>query len=156
MEIKLIVVGRTVEKYLLEGETIYTEKLKHYIKFSEGIITVKKTKNKDKTALKINESNAILTQIKPADILVLLDAKGKNYTSVAFSDFLKKQMNGGVKRLVFVIGGAYGFSPQIYKRANYLVALSKMTFSHQMVRLIFKEQLYRGFSILKNEPYHHQ
>ena len=97
-----------------------------------------------------------MRRLKPSDIVVLLDEKGKKYSSVAFSDFLKKQLNSGCKRLVFVVGGAYGFSQEMYERAHHLASLSPMTFSHQMVRLIFKEQLYRVFSILKGEPYHHE
>lgn len=157
MEITLIVVGKTTEDYLITGTKKYDQKINHYIKFNQEVIaSIKKANNKDKQQLKIMEGTAILSKLKTSDVVILLDEKGKNLDSVGFSHLLQKQLNKGLKRLVFIIGGAYGFSEAVYKRANDKIALSPMTFSHQMVRLIFREQLYRGCAILKNEPYHHQ
>lgn len=105
---------------------------------------------------KEKEGELILAKISPIDHLILLDENGKSFSSVSFSEELQKKMNAGIKTLVFVIGGPYGFSNQVYAKANGKIALSQMTFSHQMVRLFFIEQVYRGFTIIKNEPYHHQ
>ncbi len=157
MQVRLIAVGKTIKKYLLEGEQEYEKRLKHYIRFDEVIIPeLKKVKNLSEAEIKEKEGELILSKLETSDYLVLLDENGKEYNSVGYSQFLQKQLNSGVKRVVFVVGGAYGFSELVYKRSNQKIALSKMTFSHQMVRMIFKEQLYRGFTILKNEPYHHQ
>ena len=156
MKIKLISIGKTEEKYLQEGMSIYCKKLTHYFPFQyEEIPAIKQTKNLSENEQKKQEGEIILKKIAPSDILVLLDETGVHYSSVAFSVFLQQQMIQGNKQLVFVIGGAYGFSQEVYRRKNYLISLSSMTFSHQMVRLIFLEQLYRAASILKNEPYHH-
>ena len=116
---------------------------------------LRKAKNLSFSQIKEKEGNLILKQIKPSDKLVLLDENGKDYSSKSFSVFVEKMMLLGLKNLIFVVGGAYGFSNEVYNRANSKISLSKMTFSHQMVRLIFVEQLYRAFTILKNEPYHH-
>ncbi len=157
MQVKLIALGKTIKNYLIEGEQEYEKRLKHYIRFEEVIIPeLKKVKNLSESEIKEKEGALILGKLEASDYLVLLDEKGKEFNSVGFSDFLQKQLNSGVKTVVFVIGGAYGFSDEVYKRSNQKVALSQMTFSHQMVRMIFKEQLYRGFTILKNEPYHHR
>ena len=110
----------------------------------------------DENLQKQKEGELILAKTQVSDILVLLDENGKNFSSVGFSTWLQKQMNTGMKQLIFVIGGPYGFSDEVYQRANQKISLSKMTFSHQMVRLFFTEQIYRAFTILKNEPYHHQ
>ncbi len=157
MQVRLIVVGKTNKKYLIEGEQEYEKRLKHYIRFEEIVIPeLKKAKNLSELQIKQKEGELILGKTENSDFLILLDENGKEYNSVGFSQFLQKQLNSGVKRVTFVVGGAYGFSDEVYKRSNQKIALSKMTFSHQMVRLIFKEQLYRGFTILKNEPYHHR
>lgn len=157
MQIKLIVVGKTNKKYLIEGEQEYEKRLKHYVRFEEEVIPeLKKVKNLSESEIKEKEGGLILSKLTNADYLVLLDENGKEYNSVGFSEFLQKQMNSGVRKVIFVVGGAYGFSESVYNRANAKIALSQMTFSHQMVRLFFKEQLYRGFTILKNEPYHHR
>ena len=157
MKIRLIVVGKTNANYLKTGESDYEERLKHYCKFEELIIPpIKnggKLSNKD---LKIKEGELILKNIDPMDQLVLLDEKGKSFSSADFSNFLNQKLLDSTKRLVFVVGGAFGFSEEIYKRADSKLSLSKMTFSHQMIRLIFKEQLYRAFTILKGEKYHHE
>lgn len=157
MKIELIVVGKTIKPYLIEGEIEYGKRLKHYIGFDEVVIPELKNASKlSESQIKYKEGELILSKIEKGDWVVLLDEQGKEFDSVGFSQFLQKQMNTGLKTLVFIVGGAYGFSEEIYQRANQKIALSKMTFSHQMVRMIFKEQLYRGFSILKGEPYHHQ
>lgn len=156
MKIKLLSIGKTEEKYLKEGIDIYCKKLVHYFPFQyEEIPAIKQTKNLTQYEQKKQEGEVILKKIAPSDILVLLDETGIRYSSVEFSVFLQQRMLQNYKQMVFVIGGPYGFSQEVYNRKDYLVSLSAMTFSHQMVRLIFLEQLYRGASILKNEPYHH-
>ena len=157
MKIKLIVVGKTNAKYLLEGEKEYENRLRHYTKFEEIIIPdVKQSGKLSEKELKKKESQLILGKLENSDHVILLDDKGKSYSSVEFANFLQQKMNSSLKSLVFVVGGAFGFSDEVYQRANSKLSLSKMTFSHQMVRLIFKEQLYRGFSILRGERYHHE
>ncbi len=157
MTIALITVGKTDNKELNTLITVYKNRLSHYVKFDfEVIPDLKKAKNLSETEQKQKEGALILKKIQPSDTLILLDENGKTFDSVGFSGYLQKHMNSGLKRLVFVIGGPYGFSSEVYKKANGKIALSKMTFSHQMVRLFFIEQLYRGFTILKNEPYHHR
>ena len=157
MTIKLVCIGKTDKGELSELISVYKNRLKHYVKFEMEIIPdIRNTKNIDEQLQKQKEGELILKDIENSDFLVLLDEQGKQYTSMNFSEFLQKRMNSGLKRLIFVVGGPYGFSEEVYKRANSKVSLSKMTFSHQMVRLFFVEQLYRGFTILKNEPYHHQ
>lgn len=156
MKITLIAVGKTEDKYLIEGIEKYLNRLKHYIGFTILIIPeLKNTKNLTETQQKAKEAELISKQLHPTDVVVLLDEKGKKYSSVSFSAYLNKQMIGSVQHLVFIIGGPYGFDENIYRRANSSISLSDMTFSHQMVRLFFVEQLYRAFTILKNEPYHH-
>mgnify|MGYP001045011270 FL=1 len=157
MKIKLIVVGKTDATYIQEGITAYLSRLKHYIKFElEVIPDIKSRKNKTEIQQKEEEGQQILKKLDAGDWLVLLDENGKAMSSVAFSEFIEQKMIQSVKTLVFVIGGPYGFSQEVYGRANQKLALSKMTFSHQMVRLFFVEQVYRAFTILKKEPYHHQ
>jgi 23S rRNA (pseudouridine1915-N3)-methyltransferase len=156
MTIKLIAIGKTNNKQLIQLIDDYTKRLNHYIKFSLEIIPdLKKTKHLSEAQQKQKEGELILNKINLTDVIILLDENGKQFSSVSFSSYLQKHMNSGIKQLVFVIGGPYGFSEEIYKKANGKVSLSKMTFSHQMIRLFFIEQLYRGFTILKNEPYHH-
>ncbi len=157
MTIKLIVIGKTDNNELQSLIDNYTKRLGHYVKFNlEVIPDLKKVKHLSETQQKEKEGNLILDKVTNSDTLILLDENGKQFDSVAFSSYLQKHMNSGIKQLVFVIGGPYGFSEAIYKRANGKLSLSKMTFSHQMVRLFFIEQLYRGFTILRNEPYHHR
>jgi len=156
MKITLLVTGKTEEKYLAEGIDKYLGRLKHYISFAVSVIPeLKNTKHLSEAQQKGREAELILKQVSNTDIVILLDEKGKKYTSVQFADYLNKQMVGSVQHLVFVIGGPYGFDASVYKRANGSMSLSDMTFSHQMVRLFFTEQLYRAFTILKGEPYHH-
>ncbi len=157
MKITLLVVGKTEDKYLIEGIDKYLNRLKHYIGFNLLVIPeIKNTKNLSEAQQKSKEAELIHKQLSNIDTVILMDEKGKKFTSVAFSNYLNKQMIGSVQHLVFVIGGPYGFDDSIYKRANGSMSLSDMTFSHQMVRLFFVEQLYRAFSILKGEPYHHE
>ena len=157
MKIVLLAIGKTNEQYLIEGISQYQKRLKHYIQFEMlEIPNIKKAKNFSNTDLMKREGELILKQLQSSDHLVLLDDKGKDFTSLKLSEKLQSWMLSGKKRLVFVIGGAYGFSEDVYARGNEKLSLSKMTFSHQMVRLFFVEQIYRGYTILNNEPYHHQ
>ncbi len=157
MNIKLLAIGKTDNTQLENLTDIYIKRLGFYIKFNFEIIPdLKNVKNLSEAQQKEKEGKLILDNLSNSDILILLDENGKQYDSVGFSDFLQKHMNSGIKQLIFVIGGPYGFSPEVYSRANGKLSLSKMTFSHQMIRLFFIEQLYRGFTILKNEPYHHR
>jgi len=157
MTIKLIAVGKTDHQQLEHLTAEYIKRLGFYIKFTFDIIpAIKNAKNLSEAQQKDKEGKLILDKTTTSDVIILLDEQGKQYDSVAFSTLLQKHMNSGIKQLIFVIGGPYGFSPAIYNRANGKLSLSKMTFSHQMIRLFFIEQLYRGFTILKNEPYHHR
>jgi 23S rRNA (pseudouridine1915-N3)-methyltransferase len=157
MKITLILNGKTEDDHIIKGLAVYEQRLKHYISFETLVIpALKNTKAMSIDQQKQKEGELILKNIENPDKLILLDENGKEYSSVAFSEFLQQQMNTGIKNLVFVVGGPYGFSDAVYKRANGKLSLSKMTFSHQMVRLFFVEQVYRAMTILKNEPYHHQ
>lgn len=157
MNIKLLTIGKTDNKQLQVLINDYTKRLRHYIKFEFEIIPdLKKTKNLNEKQQKQKEGEFILNKLNTFDVLILLDENGKDFNSIGFSNYLQKHMNSGIKQLVFVIGGPYGFSQDVYNKAQGKLALSKMTFSHQMIRLFFIEQLYRGFTILKNEPYHHR
>lgn len=155
MNIKLIVVSKTDIPYIQEGIDEYISRLKHYTDFE--IITIPALKNLGKASpeeIKEKEGQLILKQIERADMVVLLDEHGKEYTSVSFSEYIQKQMNAGVRTLTFIIGGAFGFSPAVYATAQHKISLSQMTFNHQMVRLFFIEQLYRAHTILRHEKYH--
>lgn len=157
MNIKLLAVGKTDDKNLQTLIENYQKRLSFYVKFDLEIIAdIKNAKNLSEAQQKEKEGELILSKVTASDHLILLDEKGKSFTSVGFSDFLQKKMNSGIKTLVFVIGGPYGFSETVYQRAEGKISLSEMTFSHQMVRLFIVEQLYRAFTILRNEPYHHQ
>ena len=157
MTITLLAIGKTDNSELNSLINDYTKRLGHYIKFKLEIIPdLKKVKNLSEAQQKEKEGDLILKQTTKSDVLILLDENGKQFTSVDFSKYLQKHMNSGIKNLILVIGGPYGFSEAIYNRAQGKISLSKMTFSHQMVRLFIIEQLYRGFTILRNEPYHHQ
>lgn len=135
----------------------YVNRLKFYISFTlEVIPDIKNAKNLSEDNQKKLEADEILKRINPGDELILLDENGKSFTSEGFSELLQKKMNSGLKNLIFVIGGPYGFSDAVYARATSKISLSKMTFSHQMIRLFFVEQIYRAFTILRNEPYHHR
>jgi 23S rRNA (pseudouridine1915-N3)-methyltransferase len=157
MTIKFIAIGKTDNKNLQSLLDDYIKRLSFYIKFSIDIIPdIKNVKNLSEDQQKQKEGELILSKLNGTDVLILLDENGKQFDSVNFSEYLQKHMNSGIKQLVFVIGGPYGFSEEVYNKANGKLSLSKMTFSHQMIRLFFIEQLYRGFTILKNEPYHHK
>jgi 23S rRNA (pseudouridine1915-N3)-methyltransferase len=157
MNIKLIAIGKTDNKSLQTLIDDYTKRLSFYIKFDLEIIPdIKNVKNLSESQQKEKEGELILSKLSQTDQLILLDENGNSFSSIQFADYLQKKMNSGVKTLVFVIGGPYGFSEEVYKKAAGEISLSAMTFSHQMVRLFFIEQLYRGFTILRNEPYHHQ
>lgn len=157
MKIKLLAIGKTDDKHLNELIHVYQKRLKHYIGFSLEIIPdIKNVKNLSELQQKTKEGELILSKLSATDQLILLDEKGKEFRSIEFAKYLQKKMNTGIKQLVFVIGGPYGFSDEVYKKAMGKVSFSKMTFSHQMIRLFVVEQIYRGFTILKNEPYHHE
>lgn len=157
MNIKLLCIGKTDDKKLLALIEDYSKRLNHYVKFSiELIPDLKKVKNLSESQQKAKEGELILSKIGPQDHLILLDENGKTFSSMSFSKFLQKKMNAGYKTLVLVIGGPYGFSDAVYKASQDNISLSQMTFSHQMIRLFITEQLYRGFTILKGEPYHHR
>ncbi len=157
MVFKLLLIGKTDDKQLQTLIDAYAKRLKHYIKFElESIPDLKKTKALDENQQKQKEGEMILKKIIPSDELILLDENGNMHSSQKFAENIQKKLNSGKKRVVFVVGGPYGFSEEVYGRANEKLSLSKMTFSHQMVRLFFVEQLYRAFTILKGEPYHHQ
>ncbi len=159
MRITLLWLGKTAETFLVTAIEKYTNRLSHYCNFEVRLINdVKNAKNCTTEQLKDKEGKLIISQLKPDDFVVLLDEHGKEFSSVEFAKFIDKQAVNSTKNVVFVIGGAYGFSDEVYKQTNVMlkISLSKMTFSHQLVRLIFVEQLYRAFTILKGEPYHHE
>lgn len=157
MTIDLVVIGKTDFDAVMSLMEMYMKRINRYVKFS--VITIpdlRNTKNISETTQKKQEGEMLLKQFAAGDYVVLLDDKGLEYTSVRFAGWLQKRMASGVKRLVFVIGGPYGFSDEVYARADEKLSLSRMTFSHQIVRTLFAEQLYRAFTILNNEPYHHE
>lgn len=157
MKLELKVVGKTAFSYLDEGISIYEKRLRRYCDFKMTIIPdIKNAKNLTKAQIKKKEGELILKKIEPNHFVILLDDKGKMYSSLEFSNYLEQKLLPAGRNVIFIIGGAYGFSEEVYQRANTKLSLSKMTFSHQMVRLFFVEQLYRAYSILNNEPYHHE
>ena len=157
MKIKLLAIGKTDDKNLIQLIEDYQKRLKHYIKFELDVIPdIKNAKNLSESQQREREGALILKKVTSTDQLILLDEKGDTFRSIEFSRFLQKKMNSGSKQLVLVIGGPYGFSEAVYRKSTGKISLSKMTFSHQMIRLFIVEQLYRAFTILKNEPYHHE
>jgi len=153
----LLAVGKTDDDRIASLVEMYVKRLQHYINFEIKIIPdLKNTKNLSADQQKVEEGKLILNQLEKSDFVTLLDEKGKSYTSVLFAQLINKRSVSGLKRLVFIIGGPYGFSSDVYDRGNSKIALSDMTFSHQMVRLFAVEQIYRAFTILRNEPYHHE
>jgi len=155
MKIEFRSIGKTSFPYLTEGVSIYEKRLKHYISYQSVIIPdIKNAKNLKPKQLKEKEGIALLNKIESGDFVIILDEKGKSYTSVKLAAFLEKQMLMSHKRIIFIVGGAFGFSEAVYARANSKLALSDMTFSHQMIRLFFTEQLYRACTIMRGEPYH--
>ncbi len=150
-------IGKTTEAYVAEGVEQFTQRLKHYLLFKQVIIPdIRDRKNLSPKMVKKKEAEIILSQIPKSSILILLDERGTEFRSLDFAGFLQKQMNSGCKELVFLIGGAYGVSESIYKKADYTISLSQMTYTHQFIRLMIAEQLYRAMTILKNEPYHNE
>ena len=157
MRIVLLVVGKTTNTYLQNLITNYQNRLKHYVSFDLQVIPeLKNAKHLSIEMQKEKEGECILKQLEDANDIILLDEKGTQFSSVDFAQHIDKAQVNGKKKILFVIGGPYGFSEQIYQKATQKISLSKMTFSHQMIRLIFVEQLYRAFTILNNEPYHHE
>ncbi len=157
MKTILLVVGRTVEQHFITAINDYVQRTKRYLQFEMEVIPeLKNTKSLTTDIQKEKEGELILKALQPGDVVVLLDEGGKEMRSIEFADYMKRKMNTVSKRLVFVIGGPYGFSPKVYEAAHEKLSLSRMTFSHQMVRLIFVEQLYRAMTILNNGPYHHE
>ena len=157
MKIQLTVVGKTNQDFVQKGLDEFCNRLKHYMPFELDIIPdIKNTKNLSQEQQKEKEGELILKNIQSGDYIVLLDERGKEFTSLQFADYIEKKTHTVSKKLVFVIGGPYGFSKKVYEMASEKISLSKMTFSHQMIRLIFIEQLYRAMTILNNEPYHHE
>jgi 23S rRNA (pseudouridine1915-N3)-methyltransferase len=157
MKFTFLAIGKTSEEYLKEGIAIYDKRLKNYITLETKIIPdIKKTSGLSMVDQQNKEGKLLLDPVLPGNLLVLLDEHGKEMNSVDFANFLQKYMLMSIKSMIFAVGGPYGFSKEVHDRANEVISLSKMTFSHQMVRLIFFEQLYRAMTILKNEPYHHQ
>ena len=156
MKLTLLVVGKTDENYINEGIALYAARLKHYADFKMEVIPgIKKSGNLNVNILKTKEGEKILSRQGPSKELHLFDEKGKMVTSGEFATFLQKKMASGLKELILVVGGSYGFSDEVYQKAGSLISLSKMTFSHQLARLLCMEQIYRAFTILKGEPYHH-
>ena len=157
MQIKVLAIGKTDQSAIQELIGVYSNRLGHYVRFDwEVIPDLKNTKSLSESVQKEKEGELILKKIQAQDELILLDERGKSFSSAEFAEFLQKKMNSGLRQLVFVIGGPYGFSEAVYLRAHAKLSLSKMTFSHQMIRPFFIEQLYRSFTILRNEPYHHE
>jgi 23S rRNA (pseudouridine1915-N3)-methyltransferase len=155
MKVLFWVIGKTNEKYLNTGMEIYARRLGHYLPFDMEVLPdIKQAKNLSSEQLKQKEGEYLLNRLKNDDLLILLDEKGKQFNSLDFATYLDRQLQMPFRRLIFQVGGAFGFSEAVYQRANAKLALSKMTFSHQMVRLFFLEQLYRAMTILRNEPYH--
>lgn len=157
MKIKIVAIGKTHKSFLMEGEQEYMKRIKKYIPIEKvEIPDLKNAKKLTQKQIKEKEGQLLINKIEPHSLIVLLDEKGKEFTSMKFSGWIQDKMNRGYKNIIFLIGGAYGFSDEVYKLANEKIALSKMTFSHQMIRMLFTEQIYRAFTILNNEPYHHE
>jgi len=156
MKITLLLVGKTFQSFISKGFEEYSSRLKHYLPFETEIIPeLKSTKNLSVEQIKEREGELILQRFQTGDHITLLDERGKTFTSETFASFIEKRIQTGQKRLLFVVGGAYGFSQKVYDAAADSIALSTMTFSHQLVRLVFAEQLYRAMTIIRHEPYHH-
>lgn len=156
MEISVISIGKISSQWIAEGISLFESRIFRYLKYTSIILPdIKNAKSIDIDKLKLEEGKQILAQISPSDFVVILDEKGKEFTSREFADWMQKQMNAGRKRVVLVIGGPFGFSQEVYNRADSKIALSKMTFTHEMAKLLLCEQVYRASTILKGEPYHH-
>ncbi len=157
MKINLLVVGKTDNPHFGAAIVDYVKRIRHYLSFdTETVPVLRNTKNLSEEQQKEREADRLLNAFQPGDYIVLLDERGSEYRSVEFAAWMEKKMAAGPKRLVFVVGGPYGFSPRVYQAAHEKISLSRMTFSHQMIRLFFVEQLYRAMTIISNEPYHHE
>lgn len=157
MKITLAVIGKTEVGFVRQGIDEYVKRLQHYVSFNiQYIGDIKGTRNMSEEQQKVAEGRQLLASLEPSDYILLLDEHGTERTSMDYSQWLQRRMASGCKRLVFVVGGPYGFSKEVYDRSNEMISLSKMTFPHELVRLIFVEQLYRAFTILRHEPYHHE
>lgn len=157
MKIRLLCIGKTDDRYIQEGVEKYLKRLKHYVSFQiVELPDIKNVKNLSENQQKDREGDLLLKNIHTQDFVVLLDERGKEFRSIEFSAYLEHKMVSSTAQLVFIIGGPYGFSAAVQQRANYTISLSKMTFSHQMIRLFLVEQLYRAYSIMRGEPYHHE
>lgn len=157
MKIKIVAIGKTHKSFLVDGESEYLKRIKKYVAIEKiEIPDLKNAKKLTFKQIKEKEGKLLLSKIENHSLIVLLDEKGKEFTSLKFSKWVQDKMNRGYKNIIFLIGGAYGFSDEVYSIANEKIALSKMTFSHQMIRMLFTEQIYRAFTILNNEPYHHE
>lgn len=157
MQLRILCIGKTGKAFLEDGEREYLKRLSHYLPVELQILPdIKNAKSLSEDQIRQKEGQQFLEKIGPAETVILLDERGKQYDSLAFSNFLQEQFNRGGKQVFFLIGGPYGFSEEVYNRANGQLSLSKMTFSHQMIRLFFIEQIYRAMTILKGEPYHHR
>lgn len=155
MKIRLLQIGKTNENYLIEGINSFEKRIQAYVSYStETISNVKNAASLSPSVLRQKEAELILSRLKSDELVILLDEQGKEMNSRGFAEFMQQQMNLSIKQVTFIIGGAFGFSEEMYQRANKKLSLSKMTFSHQLIRLIFAEQLYRCFSIIHNHPYH--
>lgn len=157
MEIQLLVIGKNSSSLLEKATSIYIDRLKHYVPYAIKIVPdIKNSRSLNESQQKSAEGKALLSVLQPSDYVVLLDERGNRYTSVRFAEWMQGKMSSGLKRLIFVVGGPYGFSEEVYARANGKISLSDMTFSHEMIRLFFTEQVYRAMTILRHEPYHHE
>ena len=157
MKISLLTIGKTNASYLATGIKEYEKRLQRFINFELNTISdIKNARKLSPAEIKNKEGQLLLKNIKSNDFVILLDERGKTFSSISFAEYLQKQMNQGVSNITFVVGGAYGFSEAIYKRANAKISLSKMTFSHQIIRLIFVEQIYRAYAIINHHPYHNE
>ena len=157
MKITLLTIGKTDQKYLNEGISVYQKRLKHYVNFEIiEVPALKKASSMPTEIIKQKESELIFKYLDKADSIILLDERGKTFSSDEFAGFLQKKMNSGIREMIFIVGGAWGFHESIYKKANHAISLSRLTFSHQMVRLFFTEQIYRAFTILRGESYHNE
>ena len=154
MKVEVWVIGKTSEAYLETAIELFAKRLKHYLPFTWTVLPNAKSKTTDGALLRQEESRLVLEKLKPDDFLVLLDERGKEFSSVELAQWLEQRLHSSHRRLIFLIGGAFGFSQDLYDRANAQISLSRLTFSHQMVRVFFLEQLYRAMTILRNEPYH--
>lgn len=157
MEIQLLVIGKNSSDLIRQATEVYLKRLKHYISYSIKVLPdVKNTRAMSEEQQKAAEGRILLDSMQSPDFVMLLDEHGKRFTSMAFADWIQAKMSSGLRRLIFVVGGPYGFSPEVYARANGQISLSDMTFSHEMIRLFFTEQVYRAMTILRHEPYHHE